>query len=65
MKEQRTTSILQRVPVILAVTAASYGLQAQAQTGRQETTASHRTAAQGKAAAPRGELQARNESRKD
>lgn len=30
MNEQRTASILQRIPVILAVTAASYGLQAQA-----------------------------------
>lgn len=29
MNEARTTSILQRVPVILAVTAASYGLPLQ------------------------------------
>jgi hypothetical protein len=29
MNQRRTTSILQRVPVILAVTAASYGLQPQ------------------------------------
>jgi hypothetical protein len=30
MKENKTSSILQRLPVILAVTAASYGLQAHA-----------------------------------
>jgi hypothetical protein len=30
MNETRTSSILQRLPVILAVTAASYGLNAQA-----------------------------------
>jgi len=30
MNDNRTSSILQRLPVILAVTAASYGLQAQA-----------------------------------
>jgi hypothetical protein len=30
MNNHRTTSILQRLPVILAVTAASYGLQLQA-----------------------------------
>lgn len=29
MNERRTTSILQRVPIILAVTAASYGLRLQ------------------------------------
>jgi hypothetical protein len=34
MNEHRTTSILQRVPVILAVTAASYGLPSQAQASR-------------------------------
>lgn len=34
MNEHRTTSILQRVPVILAVTAASYGLPPQAQATR-------------------------------
>jgi hypothetical protein len=34
MNEHRTTSILQRVPVILAVTAASYGLPSQAQVSR-------------------------------
>lgn len=32
MNERRTTSILQRVPVILAVTAASYGLRQQGKT---------------------------------
>ena len=37
MNEHRTTSILQRVPVILAVTAASYGLPTQAQPGRSST----------------------------
>lgn len=36
MNETRTTSILQRVPVILAVTAASYGLNAQSATQRSE-----------------------------
>ena len=35
MNDNRTTSILQRLPMILAVTAASYGLQAQAQTQTQ------------------------------
>jgi hypothetical protein len=41
MNERKTSSILQRVPVILAVTAASYGLQLPAQAGRpgQPTTA--------------------------
>ena len=34
MNEHRTPSILQRVPVILAVTAASYGLPLSAQAGR-------------------------------
>jgi len=32
MNERKTMSMLQRVPVILAVTAASYGLPLQAQT---------------------------------
>lgn len=40
MNEQRTLSILQRLPVILAVTAASYGLSAQAQGNRSGTCAS-------------------------
>jgi hypothetical protein len=34
MNQNRTTAILQRFAVVLAVTAASYGLQAQAQTAR-------------------------------
>lgn len=34
MNEQKTASILQRVPVILAVTAASYGLPVQGQAQR-------------------------------
>jgi nucleoid-associated protein YgaU len=34
MSPHRTTSILQRLPVILAVTAASYGLPAQVQAQR-------------------------------
>ena len=34
MNEPRTTSILQRVPKILAVTAASYGLPQQTQSHR-------------------------------
>jgi hypothetical protein len=42
MNEQRTTSILQRIPVILAVTAASYGLT-QAQVARQSTGANAST----------------------
>lgn len=33
MNERTTMSMLQRVPVILAVTAGSYGLPLQAQTG--------------------------------
>jgi hypothetical protein len=36
MNEIRTISILQRVPVILAVTAASYGLPLQSRGPRQE-----------------------------
>ena len=34
MNESRTSSMLQRLPVILAVTAASYGLQLPANTSR-------------------------------
>ncbi|MBG9387487.1 hypothetical protein [Caenimonas aquaedulcis] len=41
MNENRTTSILQRLPMILAVTAASYGLQAQAQTQAQRNVRTH------------------------
>ncbi len=44
MNESRTISILQRLPVILAVTAASYGLAAQAQGQRQERDRSARHA---------------------
>lgn len=40
MKENRTLSILQRIPVILAVTAASYGLPLQAQTQMQTASKS-------------------------
>ena len=36
MNEHRTTSILQRVPVILAVTASSYGLPPESQAHRAE-----------------------------
>jgi hypothetical protein len=43
MNEHRTTSILQRVPVILAVTAASYGLPSQAQASRCRTARSTTT----------------------
>lgn len=41
MNSQRTDSILQRVPVILAVTAASYGLPAQAPDHRQAKLAAN------------------------
>ena len=34
MNETKTTSMLQRIPVVLAVTAASYGLQLPAQAQR-------------------------------
>ena len=37
MNERKTISMLQRVPVILAVTAASYGLPLQAQTTAQSS----------------------------
>lgn len=43
MKERRTTSILQRLPVILAVTAASYGLPLQAQAHAQRGASSAKT----------------------
>lgn len=45
MNQHRTTSILQRLPVILAVTAASYGLPTQAQPGRSTTGMGHATCA--------------------
>ncbi len=38
MNDNRTLSILQRIPAILAVTAASYGLPAQAQEQTQRAT---------------------------
>lgn len=37
MSERRTISMLQRMPVILAVTAASYGLPLQAQSAAQRS----------------------------
>ncbi len=37
MNERKTASMLQRVPVILAVTAASYGLQLPPSVGRPQT----------------------------
>ena len=40
MNERKTSSMLQRVPVILAVTAASYGLQLPPTIGRTTATAS-------------------------
>lgn len=42
MIDTRTTSILQRAPVILAVTAASYGLPLQSRVGHPGGTASRR-----------------------
>lgn len=41
MNDQRTTSILQRLSVVLAVTAASYGLPAQAHGQRSMTSPRH------------------------
>ena len=43
MNESRTLSILQRIPVILAVTAASYGLPTLAQAPAQRATANGTT----------------------
>jgi hypothetical protein len=45
MNDQRTTSILQRLPMILAVTAASYGLPMQAQAHRATTGLRHAVSA--------------------
>ncbi len=42
MSETRTTSILQRVPAILAVTATSYGLEAKADGTRKPEAAGDR-----------------------
>lgn len=44
MNENRTTAILQRFAVILAVTAASYGLQPQAQAARANGNGQHQHA---------------------
>lgn len=44
MNEPKTSSMLQRVPVILAVTAASYGLQVPAQAMRWTTPAAQASA---------------------
>jgi hypothetical protein len=38
MNEKRTSTILQRLPLVLAVTAASYGLPVQAQSLRGNTS---------------------------
>jgi hypothetical protein len=43
MNEARTTSILQRMPVILAVTAASYGLPLHSQNRRLDLARTHRS----------------------
>lgn len=42
MNETRTASILQRVPVILAVTANSYGLELKAREAHKPQAADHR-----------------------
>ena len=55
MTENRTGSILQRVPLILAVTASSYGLPLQSQ--------SHRVGRAGGACDVRGNAEAKGESR--
>ncbi|MDB5872604.1 MAG: hypothetical protein JWQ07_2046 [Ramlibacter sp.] len=52
MNEHRTPSILQRVPVILAVTAASYGLRPRAN-GADNASGARQAASNGKAAAIR------------
>jgi hypothetical protein len=56
MNERRTPSILQRLPLILAVTAASYGLasQAQAQHAQRDGRARHEVASA--APAPQGRM---------
>lgn len=41
MNENKTVSMLQRIPVILAVTAASYGLPLQAQSSPTRTVSKH------------------------
>ena len=49
MNETRTTSILQRVPAILAVTANSYGLHFQPGESRKPQAAGHRRNGRNKA----------------
>ena len=49
MSETRTTSILERVPAILAVTANSYGLSMQSRTRKPEAAGERRRNASGKA----------------
>ncbi|MDB5954686.1 hypothetical protein [Ramlibacter sp.] len=50
MSENRTTTILQRVPAILAVTASSYGLQLKDfETRRPEAAGDRRRSGRGKA----------------
>jgi hypothetical protein len=48
MSESRTTSILERVPAILAVTANSYGLSMQSGTRKPEAAGERRRNASGK-----------------
>ena len=50
MNERKTSSMLQRVPVILAVTAASYGLQLPPQVARTGQAATSSARAPGTAA---------------
>jgi len=57
MSERKTASMLQRVPVILAVTAASYGLPVQAQAAAQRSAGTESISHP--AAAPGHELQHR------
>jgi hypothetical protein len=54
MNESKTSSMLQRIPVILAVTAASYGLQVPQQALRHGpgTVSVSRTASAGQAVVP-------------
>lgn len=51
--DSRTSSMLQRIPVILAVTAASYGLQVPQQAARWNGTGAPATARAGILSAPR------------
>ena len=54
MNEHRTTSILQRVPVILAVTASSYGLPPDSQAHRAQASRGVRDPALGRTKAGAG-----------